>query len=235
MGLKIPSNPPPMQYFETWRDAIAASMQDLYFKVMDFLPNLLAAILVLIIGLIVAASLGKLIKKLVEITHVDKLIDKLGVNRNFKTLGRVSVAGILGWIVKWFLIIVVLMAVADILQMPQIIEFLKDVAKFLPNVVIAIVILLIGFVGGNFVYEITLRAVKTTKMHSPRFLANLAKWSIVIFALMASLIQLNIAGSLVQTLFTGLVAMLAIAGGIAFGLGGKEKAAEWLNHLEKKL
>ncbi|MCX6734330.1 MAG: hypothetical protein NTZ25_00275 [Candidatus Peregrinibacteria bacterium] len=224
-----------MQYFETWKQAVTASLQGLLLKVTDFLPNFIAALLVLIIGVIVAASLAKLIKKLVELTRVDKLLDKLGVNDAFKAFGKISVGGIIGWLVKWFLIVVVLMAVADILQMSQINEFLKQVAGFLPNVVIAVVVMMIGFVGGNFVYEIVYRSVKATKMHSPRFLANIAKWSIIIFALMASLIQLSIAAALVQTLFTGFIAMMAIAGGIAFGLGGKEKASDWLDSLEKKL
>lgn len=214
---------------------MTVSLQNLLLKLTDFLPNFLMALLVLIVGIIVAASLGKLIKKLVELTHVDRLVEKLGVNSTFKAFGKISVGGIIGGLVKWFLIVVVLMAVADILQMQQINDFLQQVAGFLPNVVIAVVVLMIGFIGGNFVYEIVYRSVKITKMHSPRFLANIAKWSLIIFALMASLIQLNIAATLVQTLFTGLIAMMAIAGGIAFGLGGKEKAAEWLDGLEKKL
>lgn len=214
---------------------MTVSLQNLLLKLTDFLPNFLMALLVLIVGIIVAASLGKLIKKLVELTHVDRLVEKLGVNSTFKAFGKISVGGIIGGLVKWFLIVVVLMAVADILQMSQINDFLQQVAGFLPNVVIAVVVLMIGFIGGNFVYEIVYRSVKVTKMHSPRFLANIAKWSLIIFALMASLIQLNIAAALVQTLFTGLIAMMAIAGGIAFGLGGKEKAAEWLDGLEKKL
>jgi hypothetical protein len=224
-----------MQYFETWRQAVTVSLQNLLLKVTDFLPNFIVAIVVLILGIIVAARLSKLIKKLIELTRVDKLLEKLGVNDAFKAFGKVSIGGIIGWLVKWFLIVVVLMAVADILQMSQINDFLKQVAAFLPNVVIAVVVMMIGFIGGNFVYEIVYRSVKATKMHSPRFLANIAKWSIIIFALMASLIQLSIAAALVQTLFTGLIAMMAIAGGIAFGLGGKDKAAEWLDSLEKKL
>lgn len=224
-----------MQYFETWKQAVTASLQGLLLKVTDFLPNFIAALIVLIIGILVAASLAKIIKKLIELTRIDKLLDKLGVNDAFKAFGKISVGGIIAWLVKWFLIVVVLMAVADILQMSQINEFLKQVAGFLPNVVIAVVVMMIGFVGGNFVYEIVYRSVKAAKMHSPRFLANAAKWSIIIFALMASLIQLNIAAALVQTLFTGFIAMMAIAGGIAFGLGGKEKAGEWLDSLEKKL
>ncbi len=224
-----------MEYFETWRQAVTASLQDVFLTVTSYLPNLIAAIIVLLVGLLVASSLGQVVAKLVEFTRVDKLVDKMGVNTAFKAFGKIKVSGIIGWLIKWFLIIVVLMAVADILGLTQIIDFLKEVASFLPNVVIAIVILLIGFVGGNFVYEITFRSVKAAKMHSPVFLANLAKWSIVIFALLASLIQLSIAKSLVETLFTGLIGMLALAGGIAFGLGGKDEAGKWLSGLKKKL
>ncbi len=224
-----------MVELESYGEAVTSSVEGLAQTVMSFLPNLLAAIIVLILGLLVAASLGKLVTKLIEITRVDELIDRLGVNKTFKAFGKVRVSAIIGWLVKWFLILVVLMAVADILGLTQIIDFLEDVAAFLPNVVIATVILLIGFVGGNFVYEITHRSVKAAKMHSPKFLGNLAKWSVIIFSLMAALIQLNIASSLVQTLFTGLIAMLALAGGIAFGLGGQDAAKALLKDMKKKL
>lgn len=224
-----------MQIFTTWSEAVTASLQGLFFSVTSYLPSLIAALVVLLLGVLVAASLGHLIEKIIEFTRVDVLIDKLGVNKTFKAFGKISVAKIIGWLVKWFLILVVLMAVADILSLPQIIDFLKDVTKFLPNIAIAVVILLIGFVGGNFMYEIVHRSVKAAKMHSPRLLANLAKWSIVVFALMAALIQLKIASSLVETLFTGLIAMLALAGGIAFGIGGKDHAEEWISEMKKKL
>lgn len=224
-----------MQAFDTWREAITASLQGLFDTVLSFLPNLLAAIVVLILGVLIAATLGHLVQKIVEFTRVDKALDRIGVNRALKGLGKIQVSAIFGWLVKWFLIVVVLMAVADILALPQIIDFLEEVARFLPNVVIAVVILLIGFIGGNFVYEITARAVKAAKMHSSKFLANLAKWSVIVFALMGSLIQLNIATSMVQTLFTGFIAMLALAGGIAFGLGGQETAKDWLKDFKKKL
>ncbi|MBI2634140.1 hypothetical protein HYW82_00520 [Candidatus Peregrinibacteria bacterium] len=224
-----------MEQFETWRQAITASLQQLFNTVISYLPNFLAALVVLIIGVLVAATLGKLIEKIITFTRVDYAIDRLGVNRVFSGFGKIKISGIIGWIVKWFLIVVVLMAVADILKLPQIIEFLKDVARFLPNVAVAVAILLIGFIGGNFVYEIVFRSVRTAKIHSSKVLANLAKWSIIVFALMASLLQLGIAKELVSILFTGLIAMLALAGGLAFGLGGKDKAAHWLEDLRKKL
>ena len=224
-----------MNQFETWRDALTASLQNMFSTMMGYLPNLLAALVVLILGLLIAGSLGKLVAKLIELTKVDQLIDKLGVNKTFKAFGKVKISGILGWLVKWFLIIVVLMTVADILGLTQIIDFLKEVAGYLPNVVIAIVILLIGFVGGNFVYEIVHRSVKAANMHSPRVLANLAKWGIIVFALVPAIKQLGVDTSLIEILFTGFIAMVSLAGGIAFDLGGKESAASWLEGVRKKL
>ncbi len=180
-----------MDQFETWTEAIRASLYEMSDTLVNFLPNLLAALLLLIVGIIVAASLGKLIAKLIELTKVDQLLDKLGINKAQKSIGKIKVSGILGWLVKWFLIIVVLMGVAEILGLTQIIDFLYEVARYLPNVVIAIVILLIGIVAGNFVYEIVDRAVSASKMHSPKVLANLAKWGIIIFALVPAIKQLG--------------------------------------------
>lgn len=214
---------------------IESVLLELWSSVYAFMPNLFFSILVLIIGVLVAKALSQLVVKLVEITKVDNLVDSLGINKTFKAVGKIKVSAILGWLVKWFLILVVLMAIAEILGLNAIIDFLGRIAAYLPKVAIAIVILLIGFVAGNFVYEIVYRSVKVTKMHSPKFLANLAKWSIVILALMASLLELEIAPSLVQTLFTGLIAMLSLAGGIAFGLGGQDAAKKFIADMKKKL
>lgn len=224
-----------MEQFETWRDAITASLQDVFNTVVSYLPNLLAALIVLVVGIVIAASLGTVLEKLIAFTKVDQAIDKLGVNKILKGLGKLKVSAIIGWLVKWFLIVVVLMAVADILKLTQLIDFLEDVANFLPKVVVAIAILLIGFIGGNFVHQTVYRAVAAAKIHSPNLLASLAKWAIVIFAFIAGLTQLKIAEFPINTLFTGIIAMFALAGGLAFGLGGRNKAEEWLNDLKKKL
>ncbi|MDA1060987.1 MAG: hypothetical protein O3B47_04295 [bacterium] len=224
-----------MEKFDTWREAVTASMQNLFDTVIGYLPNLLAALVVLIVGLLVAGALGKLIAKLVEITKVDDLVDKLGVNKTFKAFGKIKISGILGWLVKWFLIVVTLMAVANILGLTDINDFLQKIASYLPNVAIAIVIVLIGFVAGNFVYEIVHRAVKGANMHSPKILANLAKWGIIVTALLPGLKQLGIETAQLDTLFQAIVYGFAAASALAFGLGGKEHAAKWLADIKKKL
>lgn len=226
-----------MNYFTTWNQAIFASLQNIWVKIVALVPQILGAIVVLIVGLAVASALGKLVKKLIHYTRVDTLTEKFGLADKFERIGlKLSIAGILGWIVKWFFIIVVLIAVVDILKLQQITRFLQDVALYIPNVVVAVVILVAGLVIGQFTYQIVEKSAKASHVtaNTGDVVAAIAKWAIVIFSLMASLSQLNIATRLIEIIFTGFVAMLALAFGLSFGLGGKEKAGRFLENLGKK-
>lgn len=226
-----------MNYVNTWNEAIVASLQNIWSKAVSLIPQFLGALIVLIVGLIVSAVLGGIAKKLVNYTHVDKLVHKLGVAQKFEEVGvKFSIAGIVGWIVKWFFIVVVLIAVVDILKLQQVTQFLQDVALYIPNVVVAVIILVIGLIIGQFVYQVVEKSSKASHLTATAgdALAAIAKWAIIIFALMASLSQLNIATKLIEILFTGFIAMLAVAFGLAFGLGGKEKASRFLDTLGKK-
>lgn len=225
-----------MNYFENWNEAVVASLQNLWAKIVAFIPELVGALVILILGLILAHGLSKLAYKLIELTKVDDLVKKIDATKKLKQAGvKVSFAALLGWVVKWFIIVVTLIAVVDILQLEQVSAFLEDVALYLPHVVVAVVILAIGLVVGQFVYDVVEKAAKTAHVtkHTADTLAGLAKWSIVIFTLLASLVQLGVATNLIEILFTGLVAMLALAFGLAFGLGGKEQASKWLDKAMK--
>lgn len=226
-----------MNYFATWNEAIRASLQNIWAKIVGLVPEILGALIVLAIGLVIASGLGQLVKKLVHLTRVDVLFSKVGVAKRFDDVGvKFSVSGVVGWIVKWFFIIVTLIAVVDILKLAQVTKFLQDVAFYIPNVIVAIIILVIGLVIGQFAHQIVEKSSKASHLTETAgdALAALAKWSIVIFALLASLTQLSIATDLIKILFTGFVAMLALALGLAFGLGGKEKANRFLDHLGKQ-
>jgi hypothetical protein len=137
--------------------------------------------------------------------------------------------------VKWFLILVFLMAAANILQLTQVTNFLNSIIFYIPNVVVAVVILAIVTLVGNFVYGVVRGSSRAAGMVSATFLAAISKWAIIIFGIFAALIQLGVAGTLVSTIFIGIVAMLALAGGLAFGLGGKEEAALLLRKIREEL
>lgn len=201
-----------------------------------FLPKLLGAIIVFVVGWIIAVLLGNLVKRVILVLHIDDLVAKIKIHDAFERAGlKLSIAGLLGWLVKWFLILVFLIAAADILEWQQVNDFLKAVVWYLPNVIIAAVILVVGLIVADFTREVVFKAVRATQLAYAGFAAGIAKWAILIFALMAALVQLNVATTLIHMLFQGLVAMLALAAGLAFGLGGKESAARFLGRIGKDL
>jgi len=100
---------------------------------------------------------------------------------------------------------------------------------------VAVVILAVVFLFGNFVYNVVKGSTRAAGVMSATFLAKISKWSIIIFGIFAALIQLGVASSLVSTIFIGIVAMLALAGGLAFGLGGREEAALILRKIREDI
>jgi hypothetical protein len=226
-----------MNYFQTWNEAITASLQNLWNQVVSFVPALIGALVVLIIGLILANVLSKLANKLIALTKVDTIVHKIDITKKLEEVGvKLTISGLIAWLVKWFVIIVTFIAVVNILNLVQVTVFLNDVALYIPNVVVAVIILAIGLIVGQFVHDVVEKSVKASHVtaHTAHSLSTIAKWAIVVFALLASLTQLRVAIELIQILFTGLVAMLAIALGLAFGLGGKEQASKWLDEVIRK-
>lgn len=219
-----------------WVDVIVASLQNLWALVVEFLPSLLGAIVVLIVGLIVAAGLERLVERLVFYLRVDALLEKLGVGAYLQRANLQLNAGhFMGRIVYWFMIVAFLLAASDILNFTALSGFLQDVLLYIPNVLIAALILLAAVVVANFLKGLVLASVLGAKLHAAKFLGTAAWWVVMVFGLLTAAAQLNIAVAIINTVITGLIAMLALAGGLAFGLGGRESAARWIAKLESEV
>lgn len=217
-------------------DSVSFAFRNLWESFLLFLPDFVGAVLVLIIGWMVAAALARLAHHVVVLLHVEKAVDALRISHLFEKAGvHLNVAALFAWLVKWFLLIVTFLAAADVLQWTQLSEFLSTVVSYLPNVIISAVIFFVGILVANFVYQVVHRSIEVTHLANADFLSGIAKWAILVFTFLAAMNQLQIAEELVQSLFTAFVAMLAIAGGLAFGLGGKEHATRALDHLRKDL
>jgi len=217
---------------QSWTDVIVNSLQNVWAGVFGFLPSLIGALIVLIIGLIVAAGLGSLVRKIIDVVKLDVLLRRVGVEVYFERAGIKMDAGkFFGGLVYWFLVIVFILAASDILGLWGLSNFLREVVIYMPNVIVAILVVLAAVVVANFLKSLVKASVSAAKLHASKFLATLTWWVVVVFGVLAALMQLGIAGVLLNTIVTGLIAMVAIAGGIAFGLGGKEYAA----HLVEKL
>jgi hypothetical protein len=220
---------------QNWTDVIVGSLQSLWLGVAAFLPNLLGAIVVFIVGLVVAAGLSTLVEKIFEAIKLDSFLGHLGIQPYFERAGlRLRGARFLGQLVNWFLIIAFLLAASDILQLSALSEFLRNVLLYIPNVAVAVLIMLAAVVVGNFLRRIVIASVLSAKLHAAHFLGTFTWWVVVIFGIFAALTQLNIAVEIINTIITGVIAMLAIAGGLAFGLGGRDYAAHLLQKLRDR-
>lgn len=223
---------------QSWQQAIMNALTSFWNDIITIFPNIIAAIIVLIIGLVLAALLGRVVRHLIDVSRLDALLDKAVGLGKLKERGlKISAAGLMGWVVKWFFIIVTFIAIADILQWDQLTRFFEAVALYLPNVIITVLILMAGLVLGGGLKDIVIRAVKASTFPdtSAGLLGTVAQTAVIVFAVMASLTQLGIAADLVKILFTGFVAMLALSGGLSFGLGGQSHAQRWLDKIRNEI
>lgn len=223
--------------YPTYQVTVLRALGDLYAKTLTYLPNLLAAVIILIIGWILGIFLSKLVDKVLEMVKIDHLASQLGLDSLSKKVGRkLSIAAFGAWLVKWFFFLGSFIAAADVLDLPEVSTFLyQDVLGYAGHVIVAMAILLLGILAAGFFGDIVNGTVKASGFYKAQTLGALTKWSIVAFTVIAALAQLQIATSFLQDLFRAIVAMLAIAGGIAFGLGGKEHAAKILDGIEEDL
>lgn len=219
----------------TWGDVLVLSFQDIWSGIAGFLPILIIAVVVFVVGLIVANALGRIVEQIVGTLKVDKALESLGVEEVVNKAGlKLNSGSFLGGLVKWFFIVVFLVASIDVLGLERVNDFLSStVLNYLPNVIVAVLLLIAGALISGVMQKVVVSSSKAAGIVSAGFLGGITKWSIWIFAFLAALYQLGVVGELIQTLFTGFVGMLAIAGGLAFGLGGKEAAARYIERLRE--
>jgi len=221
---------------QTWAETTTVALQNLWQGFLSFIPNLIGAIIVFIIGWLISLGIGKLIAEILTRIKFNQLFERAGWQQALeKAELKVNAAEFVGAIVKWVLVIVFLLAAVEILGLVQFAGFVKNVLAYLPNVIVAALIFVVTVIVVDIVEKVVRAAVEGVKVGYGHFVSAIIKWSIWIFAVLAILHQLGVARSFMETLFTGFVAMLVIALGISFGLGGKEVAAEILRDLRNKL
>lgn len=223
-----------MNYYNDYPYVVQDSVYSLYDRVIQFLPNALAAIIVLLLGWIVGIFLGNLLKRALMSVGIDGLGDQLGLKRLSERSGRtIRISHLVQWVVKWFFILASIIAAADILGFNNVTNFFySDVLGYASHVIIAMVIILLGMLAANFLGDVVQGTVKAGGFATANMLGSLTRWAIMIFAIIAALSELQIAQAFLQDLFRAVIAMLAVAGGLAFGLGGKDHARKVLDNIE---
>lgn len=222
---------------ESYQSVAIGALQNLYEQTVAYVPNLFWAIIAVILGWLLGIFLSKAVRTILDAIKIDSLANQLGLQTLAERMDRkLSFSGLGAWVVKWFFYLGSFFAAADILGLDQISAFLyEDVLSYAGNVVVAAAILLLGLLAANFFSQLVASTVKASQLHEGGALAAVTKWAIIVFTVIAVLSQLQIAADFLQDLFRAVIAMLAIAGGLAFGLGGRDAAKRWLDGLEEDL
>ncbi len=190
-------------------------------SVAAFIPNLLAGIVILLIGIILGSIVKSIVMGVFKALNVESYLRKYGIPEARKDYSWMN---ILSEIVRWFVIILFLVPAADIWGLRQVTVLLNQFLLYLPNVFVSAIVGLVGLGVSRLAYDVILASTREIVPEGSQTIASVARWAIIVFVTLAVLNQLGVAQDLIRILFTGFVAMIAIAGGIAFGLGGQETA-----------
>jgi hypothetical protein len=218
-------------------NAVQGSFYDLWFTVAIYLPRILAAVVVFLVGWIIATILYRIVVEVVKVLKVDDAMKGAGLHDAAKEAGfKLDIGIFLGTLVMWFTALVFLVASLEILGFSVVTVFLERVVLlYLPQVIIASLILIIGAIIAEIVRGLVSGSARAAGAHSANLAGSVAKWAIWVFAVLAALDQLGVASAFVQTVFTGLVVALSLAFGLAFGLGGKDAAAGAIKKLSEEI
>jgi len=218
----------------TWSSIFQASLQDIWLGTAAFLPKFIVAIVILVIGWIFGGIVDKVIAQVVRSLKIDNILRSAKVDQLLNKAGFNLDAGkFLGGLVKWFIIVVFLVASLDVLGLTQVNAFLNQVVLlYLPKVIVAALIILVAAVIADFTERIVVGAAKAAEIKSANFAGKISRWAIWVFAILAALFQLGIAAAFVQTLFTGIIVAVSLALGLSFGLGGQDAAAKFIEKVK---
>lgn len=208
----------------------------LWIGVMQFLPQLIVAIIVLVVGWIIGGILCGLVVKAFRTLRIDDALDKAGVDDLSKKAGYSFRPGhFVGALVKWFVILAFAVVAFDILNLQEVTAFMSEVVlRYLPQVLVAVLILFAAMLIANLAEKSLAAALRASGSQNPELFGKIGRYLVIGFGIMAAMNQLQIADELVLTLFTGIVFALSLALGLAFGLGGKDAAGRYVDHLTRK-
>lgn len=215
---------------------LISALRDVAGGVAETAPKLIAALLFVVLGWVFGVAVGRVVHQLVEAVKADEWLTKAGVDKFLARAGyKLNTATFFAWLAKLFFIIVFLIAAFDILGLTQVNVYLSQVLVYIPQVIVAAIILFVASIASDLLSGIVAGGTKAIGSRVSEMLGALTRWAIWTFAILTALSQLGIAPQYMYTIFAGFVAMLALAGGLAFGLGGKEAAAKLIKDIQEEV
>ncbi|MGI8401018.1 MAG: mechanosensitive ion channel family protein [Gemmatimonadaceae bacterium] len=222
----------------SFTDTLAGSFRDAFSMVVSAIPRILGFIIIVAIGWFVSTLLARAVVGLLRAIRFDELMQRSGLADFVAKMGTgIDSASLVAGIVKWIVRLVVLLVAFDALGLPAVSDVMRQLLLWLPDLVVAIFVLFIGGIAARALGNIVRGATAESGFANPETLANVSRTAVWSFAIVVAINQLGIATNLINTLFTGFVGALAIALGLAFGLGGRDLASRtlenWYDHAQE--
>jgi hypothetical protein len=211
-------------------DAFTTSLTSAFATLLSAIPRILGFLIILIAGWFIASLIAKGVQALLRAIRFNELAERSGLAGFVHNMGvQTDSAGVIANIAKWFVRLIALVVAFDALGLPAVSDVLRQLLLWLPNLVVALVVLVVGGVAAKGLGNLVRGATAEAGFQNPDVLATVARVAVIAFAIVVAVNQLGIATVLINTLLIGVVGALAIAAGLAFGLGGRDNAARLLD------
>jgi len=222
--------------WSTLAEASYNALLNLWNGFISFLPALIGGLIVFLLGIIIGDGIGQLTEKIIDVLKIDAILERSGF-KNFTDRAhvRLDTGFFFRVLVKWLIILAFLVAACNIWGLTAVGGFIRSIVNYLPSIIAAVFILLAAILIGEYTAKFVRVSVAGAGLKYQSVLAALVRWTFYIFGILAALSQLKVATYIINTLFTGIVAFMAIAGGLAFGLGGKDLAHNFLERMREDL
>lgn len=219
-------------YFQLWGEAVLTPLQTLWTRFLIFLPSLIGAIVILLVGWLIAVGLDRLVTQILKQIKLDSLLNKAGMRTLLSKGGfRLEFSDFFGNLVRWVVLLIAFLAAADVLGLSEVAIILNNILAYLPSIFVAMAILLLGVLAAHFFAGVVRGTVGAARIRAANFLGAFTKWVIYIFAILAALVQLGIAAVIIDRLIIAIFFAAAVALGLSFGLGGQKTAAKLLEEV----
>jgi hypothetical protein len=220
---------------QSWPDVFVSASQSLVQGFFEFIPSFLGALIIFAIGWMLAIMVGRAVEHLLNVVKIDKIFKELGMERLLEKMGfKLRVGRFVGEVVRWFIIIAFLIPSLEVIGLSTINDFLRnDVLGYIPRIFVATLVIVIASYVSDVLHKFIEGSAKALNSQASRMSASVARWAVWVFAIIIALSELGIAAQFMNALFIGIVAMLSLAGGLAFGLGGRDAASRAIDKVSK--
>jgi|GEM_PF-447575 len=218
-----------------WGDALLVSVTGALMALLSFIPALIGAVIIVIIGWVLSGILARLVETVLNKVGFEHAAERTGITGVISRsgAGTMRASHVIAELVKWFVRLIFLEIAAQALHLTAVTTLLNSIVLFIPNLVVALIIVLVGVLAAQFIGRLVRGGLSQANFSNANLFGTIAEYGIIGLAVVTALNQIGVATMIVTILFAGIVGALALAAGLAFGLGGRETAAEiWQSSYE---